>query len=65
MVVHFHTVGALESKKVLLPIDAIKILSEDEGEVAVLSSDMSIIKKSVKIISIGGINVEVSGDLVA
>jgi hypothetical protein len=45
-------VGALESKKVLLPIDALKILSEGEGEVALYRSNGEIEKKTVKILMI-------------
>ena len=63
VVVHFQTVWAVDSKKTLLPIDALKILSEDEWEVALLSKDMTIVKKLVKILNIWGLNVEVTGDL--
>lgn len=49
VVVRFQNIGTVESKRVLLPIDAIKILSEDEGEISLISSDMNIVKKTVKI----------------
>lgn len=63
VVVRFRSLGAIDSDKVLLPIDAIKILSEGGGEVAILKDDMTIEKKSVTIKNIWGTNVEITGNL--
>jgi multidrug resistance efflux pump len=61
--VKFHLVGTLDGKRTILPIDAIKILSEWEWEIACLTEDTTIIKKTVKIENIWGQNVEISWDL--
>lgn len=63
VVVRFRSIGALESNRVLLPIDAIKILSDGIGELSILGGDMKIAKKTVSIKNIGGTNVEITGDL--
>lgn len=46
----------------ILPINAVKILSEEEGEVYVISGDGTLSKKSVKLWKVGDINIEVMGD---
>jgi multidrug resistance efflux pump len=63
VIVRFRNLGTIDSKKVLLPIDAIKILSEWEWEISLLTSDKTIIKKVVQIENIGWANAEISGDL--
>jgi multidrug efflux pump subunit AcrA (membrane-fusion protein) len=63
VIIRFQNLGTIDSKKVLLPIDAIKILSEGEGEISVLTPETTIIKKTVEIKNIGGTNVEVTWDL--
>lgn len=46
----------------ILPINAVKILSEEEGEVYIISGDGTLSKKSVKLGKVGDINIEVMGD---
>lgn len=45
--------------KILLPINAVKIISEEEGEIYILSESGSLKKKSVKLGSVGDTNIEV------
>lgn len=65
VLVRLRSVGTLKSKSALLPLDALRIISEWEGEVSLLGEKNTIIKKIVKIENIGGENVEVSGELTA
>lgn len=63
VVVRFRSIAMIDSNIVLLPIDAIKILSDGIGELSILEKDMRITKKTVTIKNIGWTNVEVTGDL--
>ncbi|MBP9812330.1 HlyD family efflux transporter periplasmic adaptor subunit [Candidatus Gracilibacteria bacterium] len=63
VVVRFRSIAMIDSNIVLLPIDAIKILSDGIGELSILEKDMRITKKTVTIKNIGGTNVEVTGEL--
>ena len=63
VIVKFTYIGTIKSQTTLVPIDAIRVLSEGEGEVAFLTQDMRILKKAVKIQNIGGTNVTISGDI--
>ena len=44
---------------ILLPINAVKIISEAEGEVSILSASGGLEKRSVKLGKVGDTNVEV------
>jgi multidrug resistance efflux pump len=60
--VTFNTVGKINKNKVLVPIDAIKIISEWEWEISLLTSGKKIDKRIVKVENVGGSNVEISGE---
>lgn len=49
----FPVLGAVSENKVLLPIDAIRIISEGQGEVAILTPEKQIVRKTVSIVHLG------------
>ncbi len=48
-----------QDDRIFLPINAVKIISEEEGEISVLSASGSISKTSVKLGQVSGTNIEI------